>query len=116
MRLIFGKGDILVTECGDSEQRHILMEHGRGVFLVGKAQTHIHDRMPGAIIPDEALEDATVTLSFDNPVSCGVVLEKILVSMVSFKKAGKTIGEENADLAESISELWEELVKPFERI
>lgn len=110
MRLIFGKGDILVSECGDSKQRHILMERGKGNGQVGKQNFHRPERMPGAEISDEDLENATVTLSFDNPISCGVVLEKILVSMVNFKKVGRVIGEEDVDLEASIIELWQELI------
>lgn len=110
MQLIFGKGDILVTECGNSEQRHILMEMGRGSGEVGAKNLQHLDRQVGAEVQAEDLESATCTLTFDNPVSLGVVLEKALVGMVAFRRAGRTIGEENADLGLSLRELCQELL------
>lgn len=110
MRLIFGKGDILVTECGNSEERHILMEMGRGHGEIGAKNLQHPDRQVGGIVQPEDLDSATCTLTFDNPVSLGVVLEKALVGMVAFRRAGRTIGEENADLGLSIRELCQELL------
>lgn len=110
MQLIFGKGDILVTEAGNSEQRHILMEMGRGSGEVGAKNLQYPDRQEGGEVQPEDLENATCTLTFDNPVSLGVVLEKALVGMVAFRRAGRTLGEANADLGLSLRELCHELL------
>lgn len=110
MRLVFGKGDILVTECGNNEQRHILMEKGWGSGEAGRLNTQHPDRMPGAEIPPEDIDGTTCTLSFNNPVSLGVVLNAALAGMVNFRRAGRTIGGKNADLGLSIRELCFELL------
>lgn len=110
MHLIFGKGDILVTEAGNSEQRHILMETGRGNGELGAVNLQHADRQVGAEISPEDFENATCTLTFNNPVSLGVVLEKALAGMVAFRRVGRTIGEENADLGLSLRELCQELL------
>lgn len=107
---MFGKGDILVTECGNEEFRHIVMEKGRGNGEIGALNTQHPDRMGGAVIESDALENATCTLSFDNPVSLGVVLNAALVGMVQFRRIGRVIGEENADLGLSIRKLCQELL------
>lgn len=110
MQLIFGKGDILVTQCGNSELQHVIFEQGRGNGELGAKNLQHADRQEGAEIQPEDIENATVSFTFDNPVSCAVVLEKLLVNMVAFRKAEKFIGAENADLAESIKFLWAELL------
>lgn len=111
MRLILGNGNILITECSNGEQCHILLEDGRGSGQVGEYCFEHKDRQVGVPIPEEDLNNATCTLSFNNPTSLGVLLEKVLVGMVSFKENGKTIGEEHLELALSIKELWEELTE-----
>lgn len=110
MRLFFGKGDILVTECGNAEERHILMEMGRGNGDVGAKNMQHSDRIEGGVVALDDLDNATCTLTFDNPVSLGVVLEKALVGMVAFRRCGRTIGAENADLGISVRELCQELL------
>jgi len=109
MELIFGKGDILVTECGNSERRHILIEHGKGSGEVG-VKGHLPERAEGVVIPQEDFEAATVTLTFDNPISLAVVLEKALNGMIHFRRAGRTIGEGHEELGESIRESMFELL------
>jgi hypothetical protein len=109
MEIVFGKGDILVTECGNSERRHILIEHGRVLGSVG-AKGHLPERAEGAVILQEDIEAATVALTFDNPISLAVVLEKALVGMVAFRRGGRTIGEDHAALGEAIRELCQELL------
>ena len=109
MQLIFGKGDILVTQCGTPELQHVLFEKWRGNGEVGTINLQHADRQEGSEVQPEDIENATVSFTFDNPVSCAVVLEKLLVNMVAFRKAGKFIGGENEDLAISIHTLWSEL-------
>ena len=116
MRLFFGKGDILVTECGNAEERHIRMEMGRGNGDVGAKNRQHSDRIEGGVVALDDLDNATCTLTFDNPVSLGVVLEKVLVGMVAFRKSGRTIGPENADLGISVRELCQELLGMSDKV
>ena len=114
MRLIFGQGNILVTEAGNSERRNIIMEQDRGSGIAGAECTEL-DRMPGSEIPEEVFESAAVCLTFTNPVSCAAVLEKCLQSMVAFKGSGQTLDPGNPvhlELWESIERLWTALLMP----
>ena len=112
MQLIFGKGDILVTECGTSDHRHILMEMGRGAGVVAAKNVQCSDRLEGAEITPEDLENATCTLTFDNPASVAVVLHKLMLSMVHLKRAGKTLSSDNSDhveIANEMLDMWAEI-------
>lgn len=108
MRLYFGNGEILVTECGTETKRHIIMETNQGSGNVGELNQHNASRQSGVIIPEEDLNAADVTLTFANPTSCAVVLNHILTSMVQFKRNGKEF-DGDTEMGNLINELWKEL-------
>lgn len=116
MKLIFGKGDILVTQCGNGEIEHVLFEQGRGAGKVGAKNPDALDRQAGMMVSGEDIDNATVTFTFDNPASCAVVMEKLLVNMVAFRKNGNVVGPENIDLVESVNYLWDELHGKYDEV
>ena len=108
MEFVFGNGELLVIECGTTQERNIIVER-KGNGICGSF-CDVEGRMPGDPVLDfndiKSSADSVV-LTFKNPLSILTLMEKCAQALDAFMDYGYEV-DFNSDygMANSIDSIW----------